>query len=77
MKTLIKEINIINEGTILFPILSNGSGWKSSEKDKLSVIESGEGKEFYLYEKKPQSEYQKLMRLNSKGIFNHFSNINS
>jgi phosphatidylserine/phosphatidylglycerophosphate/cardiolipin synthase-like enzyme len=44
MKTLIKEINIINEGTIQFPILPNGSGWNSTEKEKLSVIESGEGK---------------------------------
>lgn len=44
MKSLIKEINIINEGAIQFPILPNGSGWKSTEKEKLSVIESGEGK---------------------------------
>ncbi len=44
MKTLIKEINIINEGIIQFPILPNGLGWKSTEKEKLSVIESGEGK---------------------------------
>jgi phosphatidylserine/phosphatidylglycerophosphate/cardiolipin synthase-like enzyme len=44
MKTLIKEINIINEGTIQFPILPNGSGWKSNEKENLTVIESGEGK---------------------------------
>lgn len=44
MKSLIKEINIINEGTIPFPILPNGSGWKSTEKEKLSVIESGVGK---------------------------------
>ena len=44
MKSLIKEINIINEGTIPFPILPNGSGWKSTETEKLSVIESGAGK---------------------------------
>lgn len=44
MKSIIKEIKIINEGTIQFPILSNGLGWKSTEKEKLSVIESGEGK---------------------------------
>ncbi len=43
MKTLTKEINIINEEIIQFPILPNGSGWKSTEKEKLSVIESGEG----------------------------------
>lgn len=44
MKSLVKEINIINEGTIQFPILPNGSGWKSTEKEKLSVIEAGEEK---------------------------------
>jgi phosphatidylserine/phosphatidylglycerophosphate/cardiolipin synthase-like enzyme len=41
MKTLIKEETIINGGSIPFPILSNGGGWKSTEKDDLSVLESG------------------------------------
>lgn len=44
MKTLTKEIQLINEGTIQFPLLPNGSGWQSSEKENLSVIESGQGK---------------------------------
>lgn len=44
MKTLNKEINIINEETIKFPVLTNGLGWESTEKENLSVIESGEGK---------------------------------
>lgn len=44
MKTLIKEISIINEGILQFPILPNGSSWKSSEQSNLSVIESGEQK---------------------------------
>lgn len=44
MKALVKEIHIVNEGAIQFPILPNGSGWKSTENDKLSVIESGEQK---------------------------------
>src|SRR4051812_32874057 len=44
MKTLTKEVHIINEESIQFPILSNGSGWKSTEYEKLSVVESGEGK---------------------------------
>jgi phosphatidylserine/phosphatidylglycerophosphate/cardiolipin synthase-like enzyme len=44
MKTLIKEIHVVNEGTIQFPILPNGSGWKSSEQSNLSVIENGEQK---------------------------------
>lgn len=44
MKAVVKEIHVINEGTIQFPILPNGSGWKSSEQSNLSVIESGEQK---------------------------------
>jgi len=44
MKALIKEIHVVNEGTIQFPILPNGSGWKSTEQSNLSVIESGEQK---------------------------------
>ena len=41
MKVLVKDIHIVNEGTIQFPILPNGSGWKSTEQSNLSVIESG------------------------------------
>jgi phosphatidylserine/phosphatidylglycerophosphate/cardiolipin synthase-like enzyme len=41
MKTLIKEINIINDGEILYPIVPNGTGYKSSETSNLSIIESG------------------------------------
>src|SRR5579859_4923801 len=44
MKSLVKEITIVNEGTIRFPILLNGPGWKSTENDNLSVIESGKDK---------------------------------
>lgn len=44
MKALVKEIHVVNEGTIQFPILPNGSGWKSTEQSNLSVIESGEQK---------------------------------
>jgi len=44
MKTLTKEIQIINEGTIQFPLLPNGSGWQSSENENISMIESGQGK---------------------------------
>src|ERR1039458_2983107 len=39
-----KESNNTTKEVIPFPILSNGSGWKSTEKDNLSVIESGESK---------------------------------
>jgi len=44
VKALVKDINVVNEGTIRFPILPNGSGWKSTEQSNLSVIESGEQK---------------------------------
>ncbi len=44
MKALVKDIHVVNEGTIQFPILPNGSGWKSSEQINLSIIESGEHK---------------------------------
>jgi phosphatidylserine/phosphatidylglycerophosphate/cardiolipin synthase-like enzyme len=44
MKSIIKEITVINEGTIRFPVLPNGSGWKSTETDKLSILESGKNK---------------------------------
>ena len=47
MKTLIKEIHVVNEGTIQFPILPNGSGWKSSEQSNLSIFESGEQKTMF------------------------------
>jgi DNA (cytosine-5)-methyltransferase 1 len=43
----------------------------------LPFIESGEGEKFYAYEKKPLSAYQKLMRIGSKGIYNHESTKHS
>jgi len=48
MKTLIKEVNIINEAIIKFPILPNGLGWKSTENENLAVIESGEEKVLFI-----------------------------
>lgn len=53
---------------------------RTSVKDAiydLPFIESGEGKDFYEYEVKPQSDYQKLMRNKSKGIYNHFATKHS
>ncbi len=47
MKALVKEIHVVNEGTIQFPILPNGSGWKSSEQSNLSIFESGEQKTMF------------------------------
>ena len=47
MKALVKEIHVVNEGTIQFPILPNGSGWESSEQSNLSIFESGEQKTLF------------------------------
>lgn len=47
MKALVKDIYVVNEGTIQFPILPNGSGWKSTEQSNLSVFESGEQKTLF------------------------------
>ncbi len=47
MKTLVKEIHVLNEGTIQFPILPNGLGWKSTEQSNLSVFESGNQKTLF------------------------------
>ena len=44
MTALIKDIYVINKGLVHFPILPNGSGWKSTELENLSVVESGEQK---------------------------------
>lgn len=47
MKALVKDIHVVNEGIIQFPILPNGSGWKSTEQSNLSVFESGEQKTLF------------------------------
>jgi len=43
----------------------------------LPFIASGEGSAFYEYEKLANSDYQKILRKNSKGIFNHFATNHS
>ena len=43
----------------------------------LPFLESGQGEEFFEYEKKPLSEYQKKLRSKSKGIYNHQSTKHS
>lgn len=57
-----------------------------SEKKKTSVkeaiydlpfIESGEGESFFEYEKPATSAYQRKLRKNSKGIYNHISTKHS
>lgn len=44
MKKITREIIIKNEASINFPLLPNGNGWRSSENDGHSVLESGPGK---------------------------------
>ena len=39
----------------------------------LPQINSGEGKEFIEYSKKPKSDYQKWARNNSNGVYNHIA----
>ncbi len=43
----------------------------------LPFIESGEGEAFFQYEKPATSTYQKKLRKNSKGIYNHISTKHS
>lgn len=43
----------------------------------LPFIGSGEGQEFYHYEREPQSSYQELLRADSQGIFNHVATSHS
>lgn len=57
-----------------------GNGTKTNvcqALDDLPVLLSGEGKNYFDYEKKPMSDYQKKMRLNSKGIYNHLATKHS
>jgi phosphatidylserine/phosphatidylglycerophosphate/cardiolipin synthase-like enzyme len=44
MKTIIKKIQVKNVESIKYPIIPNGFGWTSTERNNLSVIESGEKK---------------------------------
>lgn len=43
----------------------------------LPFIASGEGRDFFEYEKPINSNYQKMLRKNSKGIFNHLATNHS
>lgn len=70
-------IGSLNGHLIEFPSPKNK---KTSIKEAiydLPFIKSGEGEEFYTYDKKPNSEYQKKLRQNSKGIYNHKSTAHS
>jgi DNA (cytosine-5)-methyltransferase 1 len=45
--------------------------------DDLPKLKSGEGIEFVNYNKQPFTEYQKIMRLGSSGVWNHISTNHS
>lgn len=64
--------------TVLHLPTENGN--KTTVKEAiydLPFIESGEGKPFYPYEKAPASSFQRLMRKNSDGIYNHIATNHS
>ena len=55
-------------------LLPRTNNKKTSVKEAiydLPQIQSGEGEDFYEYSSEPLSDYQKLMRKSSKGIYNH------
>lgn len=57
---------------------SNGKKTTLSEAiDDLPLIKSGEGQNFYNYDKPAFSDYQKQMRKNSKGVWNHIATKHS
>lgn len=45
--------------------------------DDLPKLKSGEGNNFMKYDKNPTTKYQKKMRINSKGLYNHISTKHS
>lgn len=54
--------------------IPNGNNQKTTVKDAISdlpKLKSGEGLDFYEYQTNPTSAYQKEMRKNSNGIYNH------
>lgn len=70
-------IGALNGNLINFP---NANNEKTTIKEAiydLPFIESGEGEDFFEYEKQPNSDYQKKLRKGSKGIFNHKSTNHS
>ena len=56
------------------------NAFKTTVRDAISdlpILKSGEGKKFHNYTLPPQSDYQQLLRANSKGIYNHISTKHS
>lgn len=47
MKSITKEISVYNNHTLDFPIVPNGDGWKSTEQQNLTILESGPSGVFF------------------------------
>lgn len=70
-------IGVLNGDILEFP---KPHKIKTTIKDAiydLPFLKSGEGKDFFEYDTKPLSEYQKKLRINSNGIYNHHSTKHS
>ena len=70
-------IGSLNGTLVKFPVSKNGKTTIKEAIYDLPLIESGEGEDFFKYEKQPNSNYQKKLRKGSKGIFNHKSTKHS
>ena len=70
-------IGALNGNLINFPDANNEKTTIKEAIYDLPFIESGEGEDFFEYEKQPNSNYQKKLRKGSKGIFNHKSTNHS
>lgn len=70
-------IGSLNGKLINFPISKSEKTTIKEAIYDLPFIESGEGEDFFEYEKQPNSNYQKKLRKGSKGIFNHKSTKHS
>lgn len=70
-------IGASNGNLINFPTDKNDKTTIKEAIYDLPFIESGEGEDFFEYEKQPNSNYQKNLRKESKGIFNHKSTSHS
>ena len=70
-------IGSLNGELLEFPISENKRTTVKEAIYDLPFLASGEGNIFYEYQKSPASDYQKMMRKGSKGIYNHISTKHS
>ncbi len=70
-------IGSLGNEAINFPKTTNKKVTIKEAIYDLPFIESGEGENFFAYEKPAISSYQKKMRVGSKGIYNHISTKHS